>query len=168
MHAHTPIQQYSISKTLQEINRCYVCNHWINALSLLRSYLYDWATSLPLLTFMLWRKKWQPAPVFLPGESQGWGSLVGCRLWGLAQSRTWLKRLSNSSRRTRHQIANICWIIEKSKRVPEKHLLLLYWLHQSLWLSGSQQTVENSSRDGYTRPPDLPPEKSVCRSGSNG
>jgi len=29
-----------------------------------------------------WRRKWQPTPVFLPGESQGWGSLVGCRLWG--------------------------------------------------------------------------------------
>ena len=55
----------------------------------------------------------------------------------------------------------------KSKRVPEKHLLLLYWLWQSLWLCGSQQTVENSSRDGNTRPPDLPPEKPVCRSGSN-
>ena len=33
-------------------------------------------------TFMHWRRKWQPTPVFLPGESQGWGSLVGCRLWG--------------------------------------------------------------------------------------
>ena len=55
----------------------------------------------------------------------------------------------------------------KSKRIPEKHLFLLYWLCQSLWLCGSQQTVENSSRDGNTRPPDLPPEKSVCRSGSN-
>ena len=55
----------------------------------------------------------------------------------------------------------------KSKRVPEKHLLLLYWLCQSLWLCGSQQTVENSSRDGNTRAPDLPSEKSVCRSGSN-
>ena len=31
---------------------------------------------------MHWRRKWQPIPVFLPGESQGWGSLVGCRLWG--------------------------------------------------------------------------------------
>ena len=49
----------------------------------------------------------------------------------------------------------------KSKRVPEKHLLLLYWLCQSLWLCGAQQTVENSSRDGNTRPPDLSPEKSV-------
>ena len=43
-------------------------------------------------------------------------------------------------------------------------LLLLYWLHQSLWLCGSQQIVEDSSRDGNTRPPYLPPEKSVCRS----
>ena len=33
-------------------------------------------------TFMNWRKKWQPTPVFLPGESQGQRSLVGCRLWG--------------------------------------------------------------------------------------
>ena len=62
-------------------------------------------------------------------------------------------------------IANIPWIIEKA-RVPEKHLFLLYWLCQSLWLCGSQQTVENSSRDGNTRPPDLPLEKPMCRSGS--
>ena len=55
----------------------------------------------------------------------------------------------------------------KSKRVPENHLLLLYWLCQSLWLRESQQTVENSERDGNTRPPDLPLEKSVCRSGSS-
>ena len=37
-----------------------------------------WATSLSLFTFMHWRRKWQPTPVFLPGESQGRGSLVGC------------------------------------------------------------------------------------------
>ena len=36
-------------------------------------------------TFMHWRRKWQPTPVFLPGESQGWGSLVGCRLWGCTE-----------------------------------------------------------------------------------
>ena len=34
-----------------------------------------------ILTFMHWRRKWQPTPVILPGESQGRGSLVGCRLW---------------------------------------------------------------------------------------
>ena len=70
-------------------------------------------------------------------------------------------------RETRDQISNILWIIKKSKRIPEEHLLLLHWLWQSLWLYGSQQTVENSSRDGNTRPPDLPPKKSVCRSRSN-
>ena len=37
-------------------------------------------------TFMHWRRKWQPTPVFLPGESQGRGSLVGCRLWGRTKS----------------------------------------------------------------------------------
>ena len=42
----------------------------------------DWVTSLSLFTFMHWRRKWQPTPVFLPGESQGQGSLVGCCLWG--------------------------------------------------------------------------------------
>ena len=69
-------------------------------------------------------------------------------------------------RGARDQIANICWIMEKT-RVPEKHLLLLYWLCQSLWLCRSQQTVQNSSRDGNTRPPYLHPEKSVCRSRTN-
>ena len=46
----------------------------------------DWVTSLSLFTFMHWRKKWQPTLVFLPGESQGRGSLVGCHLWGHRES----------------------------------------------------------------------------------
>ena len=45
-----------------------------------------WAASLSLLTFMHWKRNWQPPPVFLPGESQGWGNRVGCRLWGLTES----------------------------------------------------------------------------------
>ena len=49
---------------------------------------HDWATSLSLFTFLHWRRKWQPSPVFLPGESQGRGSLVGCRLWGRIESDT--------------------------------------------------------------------------------
>jgi len=47
---------------------------------------HDWATSLSLFTFMHWRRQWQPTPVFLPGESQGRGSLVGCCLWGRTES----------------------------------------------------------------------------------
>ena len=50
---------------------------------------HDWATSLSLFTFLHWRRKWQPTPVFLPGESQGRGSLVGCRLWGHRVGHDW-------------------------------------------------------------------------------
>ena len=57
---------------------------------------HDWATSLSLLIFMHWRRKWQPTPVFLPGESQGRGSLVGCCLY-ITQNQTRLKQLSSSS-----------------------------------------------------------------------
>ena len=41
-----------------------------------------------IFTFMHWRRKWQPTPVFLPGESQGQWSLVGCHLWGRTESDT--------------------------------------------------------------------------------
>ena len=59
---------------------------------------HDWATSLSLFTFMHWRRKWQPTPVFLPRESQARG--VGswwADVYGVARSRTWLKWLSSSS-----------------------------------------------------------------------
>ena len=49
---------------------------------------HDWATSLSLFTFMHWRRKWQPTPVFLPGKSEGWRTPVGCRLWGRTESDT--------------------------------------------------------------------------------
>ena len=55
----------------------------------LRRVGHDWATSLSLFTFMLWRRKWQPTPVFLLGESQGRGSLVGCRQWGRTVRHNW-------------------------------------------------------------------------------
>ena len=47
---------------------------------------HDSVTSLSLFTFMHWRRKWQPTPVSLPGESQGRGSLVGHHLWGRTES----------------------------------------------------------------------------------
>ena len=53
----------------------------------LRRVGHDWVTSL--FTFMSWRRKWQPTPVFLPGESQGRGSLVGCCLWGHRVGHDW-------------------------------------------------------------------------------
>ena len=58
---------------------------------------HDWGTSLSLFTFMHWRRKWQPTPVFLPGESQGQGSLMGCRLWGRTELDTTEATCSSSS-----------------------------------------------------------------------
>ena len=63
------------------------------------------------------------------------------------------------ARGIRNQIANIHCMIEKPREFQKKHLLLLYWLHQRLWLL--------CITTGNTRPPDLPPEKSVWRSRSN-
>ena len=49
---------------------------------------HNWVTSLSFFTFIHWRRKWQPTPVFLPRESQGRRGLVGCRLWDHTESDT--------------------------------------------------------------------------------
>ena len=67
-------------------------------------------------------------------------------------------------RGTRDQIANICWIIEKAREFQKN---IYFCFNNYAKAFDSQQTVENSLRDGNTRPPDLPPEKSVYRSRSN-
>ena len=67
-------------------------------------------------------------------------------------------------RGNRNQIANLHWII-KNLREFQKNSYFCFIDYAKAF--GSPQTVENSYRDGNTRPPDLPPEKSVCRSGSN-
>ena len=69
-------------------------------------------------------------------------------------------------RGTRDQIANICWIIKKARKF-QKNIYFCFIDYAKAFDCGSQQTVENSERDGNTRPPDLPLEKSVYRSGSN-
>ena len=55
---------------------------------------HNWATSLSLFTFRHWRRKWQPTPVFLPGESRGRGAWWAA-IYGVAQSQTWLKQFSS-------------------------------------------------------------------------
>ena len=67
-------------------------------------------TQLSDFTFMHWRRKWQPTPVFLPGESQGWGSCWAA-VYGVTQSQTRLKRLSSSSSSTWSQLVHLVrWI----------------------------------------------------------
>ena len=70
-------------------------------------------------------------------------------------------------RGTRDQIANICWITEKAGEFQENIYFCFTDYAKAFDCVDHKKTVENSSRDGDTRPPDLPPEKSVCRSRSN-
>ena len=70
---------------------------------------HDWATSLSLFTFIHWRREWRPTPVFLPGESQGRWSLVGCRLWGRTESDTTVTWLRNSSSSMYYNVDNFGW-----------------------------------------------------------
>ena len=77
----------SISAAFSSICWPRVWGLYLQSMGLLRV-RHDWAMSLSLFTFMHWRRKGQPTPVFLPGESQGQGSLAGCRLWGRTESDT--------------------------------------------------------------------------------
>ena len=75
---------------------------------------HDWATSLSLFTFMHWRRRWHLTPVFLPGESQGQRSLVGCRLWGHTESdmteATWQQQPPpNSAHNNKLFSASVIW-----------------------------------------------------------
>ena len=69
-------------------------------------------------------------------------------------------------RGTRDQIANICWIIKNAGEL-QKNIYFLFIDYAKTFNYGSQQTVENSQRDGNTRPPYLSAEKPVYRSRSN-
>ena len=69
-------------------------------------------------------------------------------------------------RGTRDQIANICWIIEKAREF-QKNTYFCFIDYAKAFDCVDHHKLENSEIDGKTRPPDLPPEKSVCRSGSN-
>jgi len=90
---------------------------------------HDWATSLSLFTFMHWRRKWQPTPVFLPGESQGQRSLLGA-VYGIAQSRIRLMRLSSSnsssSRKLRSYMLHCAAKTKKERRAR-------VWVHVCVW-----------------------------------
>ena len=96
----------------------------------------DWATSLSLFTFMHWRRKWQPTPVFLPGEFQGRGAWWAA-VYGVAQSQTWLKRLSSSSSSSHSSSSspaiNLCSVSTKSPILDISY----QWTHRTwpLWLA---------------------------------
>ena len=120
-----------------------------------------------------------------PGQNTGMGSLSllqgifptqGSNL-GLLHCRRILYQLSykgnhgcsswiRKGRGTRDQIANICWIIEKARKFQKSIYFFFIDYAKAFDCVDHKNTVENSERDGNTRPPDLLPEKSVCRSRS--
>ena len=69
-------------------------------------------------------------------------------------------------RGTRDQIANICWIIKKAREF-QKNIYFCFIDYAKAFDYVDHNNLENSERDGNTRPPDLPLVKSVCRLGSN-
>ena len=80
---------------------------------------HNWATSLSLSTFMPWSRKRQPTPVFLPGESQGRGNLMGCLLWGCIESDT-----TEATQQQQQQLS----IFVSSLQKCVLGLLLIFWL----------------------------------------
>ena len=106
---------------------------------------HNWATSLSLFTFMHWRRKWQPMPVFLPGESQGRGSLVGCRLWGRTESDTTnatQQQVSISRASCWRRIASRCLLFGESRQLCDWVQALFFLLRiapSHVWkVSGTQ------------------------------
>ena len=88
----------------------------------------------------------------------------------LQQYMTWehtdVQALFRKGRRTKDQIANICWIIKKAKEF-QKNIYFCFIDYAKAFDCVDHNKLEISERDGNARPPDLPLEKSVCRSGSN-
>ena len=88
---------------------------------------HDWATSLPLFTFMHWRRKWQPTPVFLPGASQEWESLVGCRLWGRTELDMTEVMQQQQQQDYTEQDLWLCWIIHRVISSVNGCLIFLFY-----------------------------------------
>ena len=108
---------------------------------------HDWATSLSLFTFMYWRRKWQPTPVFLPGEYKGRRSLGGCRLWGRTESDTTEVMLGKiEGKRRRGQKTRCLDGITNSMDMSLNKLGRWWWMGKP----GVLQSMEWQSRTGLS------------------
>ena len=106
---------------------------------------HNWASSLSLFTFMHWRRKWQPTPVFLPGESQGWGTWWAA-VYGVAQSRTRLKQLSSSSSSfLKCHFICLLYAFKNTEKVPKG----LIWYHLVLWLKKELKSPDREPREPW-------------------
>ena len=97
---------------------------------------------------MLWRRKWQPTPVFLPGEFQGWWSQVGC-IYGVAQSQTRLKRLSSSSSNQMRSLLLGCCCSNIFKWTGLGNIYIYIYIHTHIYITLSHIHIFISA-DIYT------------------
>ena len=115
---------------------------------------HDWAASLSLFTFMHWRRKWQPTPLFSPGESQGQGSLVGCHLRGRTES-----DMTEVTQQQQQVLWLILWIYhyykfsqqcyEEGVIIPNDMKRDQMAQHYKTWTHRSQLT-EDGKRDAFS------------------
>ena len=128
---------------------------------------HDWATSLSLFTFLHWRRKQQPTPVLLPGESQD-GGAQWAAIYGVAQSRTRLKRLSSSSSSSWVESPSakfytnsfqLCWVTTHSPKqikigmlfsnCKEYHIIILNFPPKIISVNNSISTKMNGKQEHY-------------------
>ena len=114
---------------------------------------HDWVTPLSLFTFLYWRRKWQPTPVFLPRESQGRGNLEGYHLWG----RTELDTTEVTQQQQQPYWFDCCSFLYslKSKTVMPPALFFflkitlaiqsLFWFHKDFRIVCSNSTLSHPS-----------------------
>ena len=91
---------------------------------------HNWVSSLPLFTFMHWRRKWQPTPVFLPGESQGQGSLPSLGLQRVGHD--W------------SDLAAVAATYSKFGHFPKWQILIFFFFIIMLWLSEQTSKIDRS------------------------
>ena len=102
--------------------------------------------SLSLFTFLHWRRKWQPTPLFLPGESHGRGSLVGCRLWGCTESDT------TGVTQQQQQQAKLILLLRKITPHDQTFAILMYLKHgDSLLLNQEIKNKQTTAKNQRVR-----------------
>ena len=183
---------YIFSELSNKICPCWVALHGmahsfveldktvVHVISLI-SFLWLWLIVVFILSSLFWgRRQWHPTPVLLPGKSHGRRSLVGCSPWGHESQKrlrdfTFTFHFHALEKEMATHSSVLAWRIPGtgepgglpsigSHRVGHDWSNLAAAAAALFWI---RKTVENSERDGNTRPPDLPLEKCVCRSGSN-
>ena len=100
---------------------------------------------------MHWRRQWQPTPVFLPGESQGRGSLAGCRLWGHTESDT-TEATWQQQQQQQQQVSDTCFILVEHAKSLQSCLTLCNCMDHSTPGSSAHGILQARILEGVAMP----------------